>query len=182
MKRQELHPTVLLILALTIFLAACGNNSTPVTQYIIVTATMPTPLSITNTPDSCAPKNLPDEVQKVHKYMREFDDASSLAASRPRDQLANAIADLQKIRRDAEDQPTPGCLATLKTDQISHMNSVINTLIAFMGGSDQKTVDQGIAQSRALHDQYTIELARVLGLTMVPAATIPVIITQTPSP
>jgi hypothetical protein len=60
------------------------------------------------------------------------------------------------------------------------MNAVINTLIAFMSGSDQQTVDQGIAQARGLHDQYTIELARILGLTMVPAAT--PAITQTPSP
>jgi hypothetical protein len=60
----------------------------------------------------------------------------------------------------------------LKTYQIAHMNSVINTLIAFMGGNDQQTVDQYLALARQQHDQYTLELARVLGLTVVPA-TIP---------
>lgn len=166
-----------LALALTIFLSACGgnvpaSNSTP-------SATPPS--AATNTPDPCASENIEAEVQKVHSYMREFDDASSLAASRPREQLADAIADLQRIRREAEDQVIPHCLGNLKTYQISHMNSVINTLIAFMGGSDQALVDQGIALAREQHDQYTLELARVLGLTIEPATTVP-LPTETPSP
>ncbi|MEP7136594.1 MAG: hypothetical protein ABI904_16830 [Chloroflexota bacterium] len=185
MKQQRHLMIILIVLSLTIFLAACGN-ATPETKYIIVTATilptdLPTEVSATNTPDPCSSENIQAEVQKVHKFMREFDDASSLAASRPREQLADAIASLQTIRRDAEDQPIPACLGNLKTYQISHMNAVINTLIAFMGGTDQKNVDQGISQARQLHDQYTIELARVLGITMVPATLSPVI-TQTPSP
>ena len=190
MKKQQRHLITLIVLSLTIFLAACGN-ATPETKHIIVTATimptevsvtiMPTEVPATITPDPCSSENIEAEVQKIHKFMREFDDASSLAASRPRDQLTDAIAGLQKIRRDAEDQPIPACLGNLKTYQISHMNSVINTLISFMSGSDQQTVDQGIAQARDLHDKYTIELARVLGLTMVPG-TIIVPPTQTPSP
>lgn len=177
------HSFVMLTLMLAMFITACGgNNNTPTVEISTQVPTdSPTALpAFTNTPDPCAPENLEAEVQKVHKYMREFDDASALAASRPRDQLADSIAGLQKIRRDAEDQFTPTCLGNLKTYQISHMNSVINTLIAFMSGSDQQVVDQGIAQARGLHDQYTIELAKVLGLTMVPAATLAV--TQTPSP
>lgn len=173
----------MLTLMLAIFITACGGNSNTPTAEISTQVPTDSPTALpafTNTPDPCAPENLEAEVQKVHKFMREFDDASALAASRPRDQLADSIAGLQKIRRDAEDQPTPICLGNLKTYQISHMNSVINTLIAFMSGSDQQVVDQGIAQARGLHDQYTIELAKVLGLTMVPAATAAV--TQTPSP
>jgi hypothetical protein len=113
--------------------------------------------------------------------MREFDDASTLAASRPRQELSASIADLQRIRRNAEDQPTPPCLATLKLYQVSHMNTVINTLIAFLGGADQNIVDQGIALARTQHDQYTLELARVLGITVEPAASI-LTPSQTPSP
>jgi len=177
------HILAILTLILSIFITACGGNNNIPTADIPtdVPTDVPTVVpALTNTPDPCASENLEAEVQKVHKYMREFDDASALAASRPRDQLADSIASLQKIRRDAEDQFTPACLGNLKTYQISHMNSVINTLIAFMGGTDQQSVDQGIAQARGLHDQYTIELARVLGLTMVPAATPAV--TLTPSP
>jgi hypothetical protein len=61
------------------------------------------------------------------------------------------------------------------------MNTVINTLIAFLGGSDQKTVDQGIALARQQHDQYTLELARLLGLTVEPATIISPA-TETPTP
>jgi hypothetical protein len=101
--------------------------------------------------------------------MREFDDASVLASNMPREQLSGSIADLQRIRREAEDEPVPACLTNLKTFQVQHMNSVINTLVAFVGGSDQKSLEQGIAVARQQHDQYTLELARVLGLTVVPA-------------
>jgi hypothetical protein len=165
-------PSLLLLLA--VLLTACGTSTSPVveTQYIVVTSTILPTSTITNTPDPCAPENLQAEVQKVHKYMRQFDDASTLAASSPRDGLANSIAGLQQIRRDAEDQPIPSCLATLKTYQISHMNSVINTLVSFMGGADKATVDRGIALSREQHDKYTLELARLLGVTVEPAVTV----------
>lgn len=172
-----------LLIVLAAILSACTSapvtgNATPETQYIVVTATPP---PATNTPDPCASENIEAEVQKIHAYMREFDDASTLAASRPRQELAASIADLQRIRREAEDQFTPPCLATLKTHQISHMNSVINTLVAFMGGADQAAVDQGIALARSQHDQYTLELARLLGITVEPASSI-IAPSQTPSP
>jgi hypothetical protein len=87
----------------------------------------------------------------------------------PREQLSSAIADLQRIRREAEDEQTPACLTNLKQIEVQHMNTVINTLIVFMGGTDQQTLDQGIALARQQHDEYTLELARILGLTVVPA-------------
>lgn len=108
--------------------------------------------------------------------MREFDDASILASNMPREQLSGPIAELQRIRREAEDEMVPGCLLTLKTHQVEHMNSVIDTLVGFMGGTDQQTLEQGIATARQQHDDYTLELARILGLTVVPA-TVPVIST-----
>jgi hypothetical protein len=172
----------LLILAIVVsaFLPACGTNDTATPQFIVITATPP-PTIITETPDPCASQNIEAEVQKIHNLMREFDDASALAASRPREQLADSIANLQRIRREAEVQPTPRCLTNLKTHQVAHMNTVINTLIAFMGGTDQQVVDQGIALARTQHDQYTIELARVLGLTLVPASSATPLI-ETPTP
>jgi hypothetical protein len=184
MKIKKHHIPASLLIILAAVLSACASApvteiaATPETQYIIVTATPP---SATNTPDPCAPENIEAEVQKVHAYMREFDDASTLAASRPRQELAASIADLQRIRRNAEDQVTPPCLATLKTHQVSHMNTVINTLVAFLGGADQASVDQGIALARNQHDQYTLELARLLGITVEPASSI-IVPSQTPSP
>ncbi|MBK9927677.1 MAG: hypothetical protein IPP66_20595 [Anaerolineales bacterium] len=177
MKTKQYISFLLLIAMTAIFLNACAPTTTsPEVQYVVVTATV---APITSTPDPCGAESIEAEVQKVHTYMRQFDDASSLAASRPQGELGDAIAELQKIRRETEDQPTPPCLTTLRTYQVSHMNSVINTLIGFMGGSDQATVDQGIAQARDLHDKYTLELARLLGVTVEPAVAAP---SQTPSP
>ncbi|MGB8983435.1 MAG: hypothetical protein WCC12_16305 [Anaerolineales bacterium] len=156
-----------LALALAILLAACGNVADNNPDATVA------PVG-TNTPDPCASENMEAEVFKVHKYMREFDDAASLeAASRPSTELGDAIAELQRIRREAEDQITPPCLVSLKTYQIAHMNSVINTLIAFKSGSEQQIVKQGVDLARQQHDQYTVELARLLGVTIEPATVVP---------
>jgi hypothetical protein len=172
------HPqlTAVFAIVLAVILSACARNAPPASAP--PDTAVPT---LTNTPDPCAAGNLEAEVQKVHSYMREFDDASALAASRTRNELPDAIADLQRIRREAEDQVTPYCLGQLKTYQISHMNTVINTLIAFMGGSDQQVVNQGIDLARQQHDQYTLELARLLGITVEPATVVP-LPTETPTP
>ena len=170
-------------LILTILIAGCGNTQTPPATATKEPATLSVTLipTVSSTPDPCAPENIQAEVDKVHRHMREFDDASILASSTPRDQLNNSIADLQRIRRESEDEKIPACLQTLKQYQIQHMNSVIDTLIAFISGSDQTVLDQGIAIARQQHDQYTLELARILGITVVPAATV-VVPSQTPTP
>ena len=183
--KKQLTITILVLILTALLLSACGNDETNPDEAVTATLTkvptktatpIPSPTATptatevipTATPDPCADENIEGEVAKVHKFMREFDDASVLAANMPREQLSTAIAGLQKIRRDAEDQLVPSCLFMLKTYQIAHMNTVINTLIAFLGGSDQDVIDQGIALARQQHDQYTLELARVLGLTVIP--------------
>jgi hypothetical protein len=75
---------------------------------------------------------------------------------------------MQRIRRAAEDQETPPCLVKLKSFQLSHMNTVVDTLLAFVGGADQATLNEGITRARQEHDQYSIELARLLGITLSP--------------
>ena len=168
---------------LTLLVTGCGNVQTPLslpTDTIEIESATATP-TITVTPDLCASENIQAEVDKIHRHMREFDDASILASSTPRDQLSSSIADLQRIRRVAEDEIIPPCLGDLKRYQIQHMNSVIETLIAFISGSDQAILDQGIAIARQQHDQYTLELARLLGITVVPATAI-ILPTQTPTP
>jgi hypothetical protein len=156
---------------LTIALAGCGNTpATPQTSAPtstkIVTSVPPT---ASLTPDPCSPGEIEAEVQKVQKHMREFDDASTLASSTPREQLSGSISDLQRIRREAEDEAVPACLTNLKTYQVQHMNSVIETLLAFMRGVDQQSLEPGITLAKQQHDQYLLELARLLGLTVVPA-------------
>jgi hypothetical protein len=166
------------ILVLALLLAGCGSAPTPssaaspVPQQTTPTTTRtPSPSS---TPDACSSSQIEASVQKVHRHMREFDDASVLASNVPREQLSASVKELQRIRREAEDEEIPPCLANLKSYQVDHMNSVINTLVAFLGGGDTKTLEQVITIARQQHDQYAIELARLLGLTVVPA-TVPVV-------
>lgn len=180
--KQHRFVIIYLIVIMVIFTTACGSNAP--TQAVSHPTDAPS-ATTTSTPNPCSGENIETEVQKVHKFMREFDDASSLASILPVDQLGDAISNLQKIRREAEDQPTPICLVDLKTFEISHMNSVISTMLNLIGYAngtvDKQVIDQGIAFARDQHDKYTIELARVLGLTVVPVATtIPP--TQTPTP
>jgi hypothetical protein len=172
------------LLVLLIVLTGCGGTPAVVpTETVTATETetaipvAPATSTVSATPDPCAPGQIETEVEKVHKHMREFDDASVVASNVGREQLADAIARLQKIRREAEDEQVPSCLEALRKYQVDHMNSVINTLIAFMSGAEQQTVDQGISLARQQHDQYTVELARLLGLTVVPAES-----TATPTP
>lgn len=188
MKKSVLCSTAILVLIM--ILAGCGNppatsapaaTETEVEAEATSTEEVSSPVPITSTLDPCSRPQLETEVQKVHSHMREFDDASILASNMPREQLSTSIADLQRIRREAEDEEIPGCLANLKAIQVQHMNSVINTLIAFMGGTDQQTLDQGISLARQQHDEYTLELAGLLGLTVVPA-TLPPAPSATPTP
>ena len=169
-----------ILICFTLAMAGCGNIPTlpGVTQ---AADTLTPTFSITATPDLCAAEHLEDSVNKVHRHMREFDDASTLASSMPRDQLSSSIAELQRIRREAQDEVIPPCLENLKGYQIQHMNVVIDTLIAFMRGFDQQVINQGITLASQKHDQYVIELARILGITIVPATSV-VVPSATPTP
>jgi hypothetical protein len=119
------------------------------------------------TPDPCGAARLPGNAGRVHELTRAFDDAYQLASSLPRSQVASQISQLQTIRRAAQDQAVPTCLVQLKKLQLAVMNAAIATLLSFVGGADANTVNQGIAGVRQQHDLYTIELARLLGVTVV---------------
>jgi hypothetical protein len=153
----------IILLTLTCsLLLACSRNATPdVTETAAVTAT----------PDLCSSVNLPGEVAKVNKLMREFDDYSELASNTPQSQLVALIPEMQRILRDAQDLPVPACLQSLKNLQMAHMNLVIQTLMAFMNNTDVQLINAGIAQARELHGKYDIELARLLGITLAPQST-----------
>lgn len=125
--------------------------------------------------DPCAPQNLPATVQGVNGLMQEFDTASQLESDLTAQQLSDIITNLQRIRRSAEDVQIPACMRTLKTHQLNHMNLMIQTLLAFVGGADQEALNNGLEQARQEHDRYSLELVRLLGITLAP-------ITVTPAP
>jgi hypothetical protein len=172
--RNHSHMFALIFLAVVLLLAACGQA-----EPVVATSTLVPTTTVTSTPDPCSQENIEVEIQAVHRLMREFDDAAALSANTTREQLKPTIADLQRIRRDAEDQKVPACLKALKELQLVHMNTFIQTLIAFMGGADQETVNQGISLSRQLHDKYMIEMARLQGV-IIPPTPIPMPTVGTP--
>ena len=131
----------------------------------------------TGTPDPCVLANLNQTIKPINDLQREFNDASELAANLPREQLQSSISEMQRIRRVAEDQAVPDCLSALKQHQLAHMNAVINTLVSFVGGADSQSLNRGMAEARDQYDQYTFEMARLLGVTLVPATN-----TAAPSP
>lgn len=148
---------LLLLVGFSLALSACGST----------TSGAPT-ATIALTPDPCTGFALGESVKPINDLQREFDDTSALAANLPREQLGDAIINLQRIRRAAEDVSPPACLNTLKAHQLKHMNAVIDTLIAFVGGADTATLNSGMEQARESHDLYALELARLLGATLVP--------------
>lgn len=153
---------------LLFWVSACGGQpAAPETES-------PTTPTIRPDEDPCAPQNLPATVQPVNDLMREFEDASQLASNLPAQQLPEVISNLQRIRRGAEDVQIPACLAPLKTHQLNHMNLMIQTLLAFVGGADQAALTDGLERARNEHDLYSLEIVRLLGITLAP-------ITATPS-
>jgi hypothetical protein len=137
-------------------------------------ATQPEALITSTTiDDPCSSENLPTTVQGLNDLMREFDDAAQLASNTPAQQLADVISNLQRIRRDAEDTQIPACLGALKTHQLNHMNLVIQTLIAFVGGASKEELNAGLENARKEHDLYSLEIVRLLGITLAPVTLTP---------
>lgn len=149
-----------------LIMSACDNQpaaTQPETQLTSTTAK----------DDPCSSANLPTTVQGLNDLMREFDDASQLASNTPAQQLPDVISDLQRIRRDAEDTQIPTCLGELKTHQLNHMNLMIQTLIAFVGGASKEELNTGLENARKEHDLYSLEIVRLLGITLAPITATP---------
>ena len=136
-------------------------------------ATQPDALVTSAADDPCSSQNLPTTVQGLNDLMREFDDASQLASNTPAKQLPDVISNLQRIRRGAEDTQIPSCLGQLKTHQLNHMNLMIQTLIAFVGGASQEDLNTGLENARKEHDLYSLEIVRLLGITLAPITATP---------
>jgi hypothetical protein len=146
--------------------SACGNQP-------ITTQSEPLLTSTTATDDPCSSENLPTTVQGLNDLMREFDDASQLASNTPAQQLPDVISNLQRIRRAAEDTQIPSCLGELKTHQLNHMNLMIQTLIDFVGGAGKEQLNTGLENARKEHDLYSLEIVRLLGITLAPITATP---------
>ena len=163
MKKLYLYSFPLFLL----FVSACGGQPAA-TQ----TDALPTSLLSPNE-DACSTENIPATIEPINDLMREFDDASQLASNLPAPQLPEIISNLQRIRRDTEDIQIPACLVTLKTHQLNHMNLMIQTLLAFVSGANQEELNNGLELARKEHDLYSLEIVRLLGVTLAPITATP---------
>lgn len=146
--------------------SACSNQPIATQPEAIVTGT-------TTTDDPCSSENLPTTVQGLNDLMREFDQASQVVSHTAAEQLPGIISTLQRIRRDAEDTQIPACLGELKTHQLNHMNLMIQTLIDFVGGANQEALTAGLEDAKKEHDLYSLEIVRLLGITLAPITATP---------
>ena len=151
-----------IFIGVALLLASCSTKTEEIAPAPTLETALPSP-----TPYLCSPENLPKEAVKVNDLMREFDDYARLASSVTQTQLIQIIPSMQEVRRRAESLEAPACLNPLKSLQINHMNAVIETLIAFMSNANVDFVNAGIAQARDFHQQYDLELARLLGIAVI---------------
>jgi hypothetical protein len=144
---------------------------------------VPTPIStphitqipttpITPSGESCAPQNIAPEIDKANQLMRAFDDWSQIATSTPKEKLGSVIANLQAIRRQTQDNPVSECLVKLKEYQLVYMETVVNTLLSFLSGSNSTLLNQGVELARSQHDQYNAEVASLLSIDVVVTGTV----------
>lgn len=132
----------------------------------------PSDPTFTPDPDPCSAQNLPTSVEGINDLTRRFDEASQ-QISTSRQELAELVADLQRIRREAEDLTVPACLEVLKTHQLNYMNLVIQSLIVFVGNSEADMLKNGMELAQQQHSLYSLEMVRLLGITLAPVTVPP---------
>ncbi len=175
---------VFLLAALGTLLAACGSASpqpTGVTPATQAQSTTPPPATPSATPDLCTQGNLPHSVRIVNTYVQQFDNYSSLSVQVPPAQLPQIVAAMKSIRQALQQQAVPPCLTDLKHFALQYMDTVIQTVVGYEAKPDINSLNAGIEQARKYNDQYAIELARLLGVTLgAPTETSVAQLTETP--
>ena len=164
------------LLAITVLVFSLLNTrpAAPVTPT-------PGPPTATFTPDPCSEANLEATIRDFDKLSRQFSDRFVLAQNTPAAQLADIITEMQDIRRSAEDYAIPLCLNTLKNHQLAFMTAAIDATLSlyssFSGDQARNMtqeqvqtvigyVQQRIADAGAISEQYTAEMARLLGIPL----------------
>ncbi len=156
--------------ALSVLLAACGSNSpqqtsVPPTVAQSLSTALPA-VTPSATADACTQATLPESVKIVNTYVHEFDNYSSLAVQVPPAQLPQLIVAMKGIRQALQQQGVPPCLTDLKHFGLQYMDAVIQTVEGYAAKPDINSLNAGIDQARKFNDQYAIELARLLGVTL----------------
>ncbi len=136
MKKNAFLIVVIIVLSLILVLSLFwGAGGIPKTASPTATIFVPTNTALpTFTPDPCSPENIPAQVARVHLLMREFDDTSLLAQTTLlQASTVGLVQDLQRVKRTAEDQVVPSCIADLKRYELIYMNSMIELFTNALG-------------------------------------------------
>ena len=178
---------IILAIAASLVLSSLSNRATPTPtpdQPFFTPTLKPSPTSaITQTPDWCSPEYLPIIASDYHRLMRQFDDIYTLAQNTPIQSVSPLISDLQTVRRNAEDYVVPPCMVAMKQKMLTHMNTVIETLLAFISGANPDAINKGVADAQAQHNAYMVEFSVLVGWTLpAPPITTFEALTETPSP
>jgi hypothetical protein len=183
-----------LILVLSLVFSAASfalrqPTSTPEPTIISLPTNTPAP---TNTPDACSPEGIPQQVERLHALTREFDDTFGLAQTLRIDETVSLVQDMQRTKRNAEDQNVPACLAKLKEYQLLYMNAgieVFTTVYAITSSNPNLNQNQLNSVTIPLLENvlsagklYVDEQSKLMGWTPVPFPTLEGSTTATVTP
>jgi hypothetical protein len=172
MKRIPVFSSLLIT---ALLLVACGSKPAPPTAEG-PTATgntaVPSGPTVTPsaTPDLCTQDQMADTVKIVNTYVYQFVNYSSLSIQVPPAQLPQMVASMKAIRQALQQQIVPPCLTDLKHYALQYMDAVIQTETTYMSQAtpDKLAFEAGRQQALKYNDQYAIEMARLLGVTLAP--------------
>lgn len=182
-----------LILILSLIFGASGFTPSASTDTPAPTLSLPTNTPVpTNTPDICSSENLATQVERLHALTREFDDTFGLAQTLRLEDAVPLVQDMQRVKRNAEDQTVPACLSKLKEYQLLYMNSgieVFATVYSITSSNPNISQDQLNSITVPLLEQvlgaaklYVDEQAKLMGWTPVPFPTLEGSVTATATP
>lgn len=163
------------LLITALLLVACGSKPVAATSEAPTTAgntSVPTepPVTPSATPDLCTQEQLPETVKIVNTYVYQFVNYSNLSIQVPPAQLPQMLASMKAIRQALQQQIVPPCLTDLKHFALQYMDAVIQTETTYMSQAtpDKAAFDAGRKLALQYNDQYAVELARLLGVTLAP--------------
>lgn len=120
-------------------LVSCGGDPPIVPAFAPAPTTVPVAVAPTAVP-TCQDLAA-SYIKQVEPLAREWDDATTLANSTPRASLADQIAKLQDIQRRSEALEAPVCAATVQQSFVGQMSATNRAFVAFLGQSQQTSVD-----------------------------------------
>lgn len=137
-------------LFLLVFIPACASapSESVIQTAIAQTQAAVPPVTLTPAPTTePTPAPSPCISEATHAQLSDilarFDDAVTLADSTPRIQLAEVIAEMQAIRREAGSLEVSECLGAIYPTLVTSMDAIIEGFTAFMA---QKDYLDGLAQ------------------------------------